>query len=124
MRVLLDQGLSHSAAKLLRELNIEALHVSELGMSAAKDSDIIDFAQADARIVITLDADFHSLLAHRKATMPSVIRIRIEGLKAPELTQLVLDVFTHCKDDLERGCAITVQPDKIRVRLLPLTSGV
>lgn len=63
MKLLLDQGIPRSAAQLLREVNIDTLHVSEIGMSSAEDPDIIQKAQEEERIIVTLDADFHTLLA-------------------------------------------------------------
>jgi predicted nuclease of predicted toxin-antitoxin system len=63
MKLLLDQGLPRSAAILLRESNIDAVHVGEIGMSEAEDIAIITRAEQDNRIVVTLDADFHTILA-------------------------------------------------------------
>jgi predicted nuclease of predicted toxin-antitoxin system len=41
-RVLLDQGLAPSAATLLREMGWDAVHVSEISMQTADDSEILD----------------------------------------------------------------------------------
>ncbi|OLP18701.1 hypothetical protein BST81_09270 [Leptolyngbya sp. 'hensonii'] len=81
MKLLLDQGLPLSAAALLRDANIDTIHVGEIGMSEAEDADIIQRARDEERVVVTLDADFHALLALDVATTPSVIRIRIERLR-------------------------------------------
>lgn len=81
MKLLLDQGLPLSAAALLRDANIDTIHVSAIGMSEAEDADIIQRARDEGRVVVTLDADFHALLALDVATTPSVIRIRIERLR-------------------------------------------
>ncbi|MCB0229913.1 MAG: DUF5615 family PIN-like protein, partial [Anaerolineae bacterium] len=89
MRLLLDQGLPRSAAPMLSEGGIDTLHVGEIGYSTAEDAEIIKYAQAEDRVVVTLDADFHSLLAHSGATSPSVIRIRIEGLRAQPVANLL-----------------------------------
>jgi predicted nuclease of predicted toxin-antitoxin system len=85
MRLLLDQGLPRSAAGLLAAANIDAVHVADLGLSSAEDSGILDVARKEARIVVTLDADFHNQLAVSGSTSPSVIRIRIERLRGEEL---------------------------------------
>ena len=124
MKLLLDQGLPLSAAALLRDADIDTIHVSEIGMSEAEDADIIQRARDEERIVVTLDADFHALLALDVATSPSVIRIRIERLRAQALTDLLLTVIAECEEDLEQGSAITVEPSRIRVRRLPLVSDV
>jgi predicted nuclease of predicted toxin-antitoxin system len=124
MKLLLDQGLPLSAATLLRDAGIDTIHVGEIGMSEAEDSDIIQRARDEGRVVATLDADFHTLLALDVATTSSVIRIRIERLRAQALTNLLLTVIAECEEDLEQGSAITVEPSRIRIRRLPLVSDV
>jgi predicted nuclease of predicted toxin-antitoxin system len=124
MKLLLDQGLPLSAAALLRDANIDTIHVGEIGMSEAEDADIIQRARDEERVVVTLDADFHALLALDVATTPSVIRIRIERLCAQALTDLLLTVIAECGEDLEQGSATTVEPSRIRIRRLPLVSDV
>lgn len=61
--VLLDQGLPRTAAGLLREIGWDVQHVSERGMPQAEDVAIIEMARQEGRVVVTLDADFHALLA-------------------------------------------------------------
>jgi predicted nuclease of predicted toxin-antitoxin system len=124
MKLLLDQGLPLSAAALLRETDLDTIHVGEIGMSEAEDADIIERARDEGRVVVTLDADFHALLALDGATNPSVVRIRIERLRAQALTDLLLAVIAECVEDLEQGSAITVEPSRIRIRRLPLISDV
>lgn len=120
MLLLLDQGVPKTAAQRLREINIDTVHVSELGMSTAIDADIIEFANQEGRVIVTLDSDFHTLLAISSAKEPSVIRVRIEGLKAPAYLPLLQTILSECKQDLEHGCAITVQDKRIRVHRLPI----
>lgn len=120
MKLLLDQGLPRSASLLLKECGINTIHVGEIGLWAAKDADIIQKAREDNRIVVTLDADFHSILALNNFQLPSVIRIRIERLRAKALTELLIDVINQCQEDLEQGAAVTVEPGRIRIRRLPL----
>jgi predicted nuclease of predicted toxin-antitoxin system len=124
MKLLLDQGLPLSAAALLRDADIDAIHVGEIEMSEAEDADIIQRARDEGRTVATLDADFHTLLALDVANTPSVIRIRIERLRAQALTDLLLKVIAECAEDLQQGSAITVEPSRIRIRRLPLVPGV
>ena len=44
MQLLLDQGLPSSAATLLREAGINAIHVAEIGLSTAEDTEILQKA--------------------------------------------------------------------------------
>jgi predicted nuclease of predicted toxin-antitoxin system len=120
MRLLLDQGLPRSAAGILRQTGIDAIHVGEIGYSTPQDAQILQRGQAEGRVVVTLDADFHALLAQSGDSSPSVIRIRIEGLKAQALALLLEAVLTQCHDDLIVGCVVTVQTGRMRIRRLPL----
>jgi predicted nuclease of predicted toxin-antitoxin system len=69
---------------------------------------------------VTLDADFHSLLAASHASAPSVIRIRIEGLYGDEVAQIVRQVVDAAKAELEAGAAVSVTRARVGIRLLPL----
>jgi predicted nuclease of predicted toxin-antitoxin system len=90
MRLLLDQGLPRSTAHHLDAAGVESAHVGEKGLATASDAKIIDFARQGGWIVVTLDADFHALLALSGATGPCVVRIRIEGQRFRTLTPRLL----------------------------------
>ncbi len=55
MRLLLDQGLGHSVATMLQAAGHDVQHVGFVAMATASDIEIIEFARAEGRIVITLD---------------------------------------------------------------------
>ena len=119
-RLLLDQGLPRSTAALLRQGGWDVLHVSEIGMSRAGDAEILRRARADSRVCVTLDADFHSLLATSGERGPSVIRIRKEGLDATALAALLQTIWSRVEDALNSGALVTVTEQSIRVRRLPI----
>lgn len=121
MKLLLDQGTPRSAANILREAGFDTIHTGEIGLAEAEDSEIIRTAAADGRTIVTFDADFHALLALAQTQKPSVIRIRIEGLRAEDLSLLVQYVLSECKHDLETGAMVSVNETQIRVRHLPVS---
>jgi predicted nuclease of predicted toxin-antitoxin system len=120
MKLLLDQGLPRSTVLHLSNAGIEAVHVGKAGYATASDAKILDFACQYGNIVVTLDADFHALLALSGAAGPSVIRIRIEGLGGAELANLLVTVLKVCKDDLNKGAMVSVTENGFRIRQLPL----
>lgn len=122
MKLLLDQGLPRSVAALLREQGIDAVHTGEIGYATAEDAKILERAQLEGRVVVTLDSDFHALLALSNASAPSVIRIRIEGLRAEPLIKLIHPVLRDWRDELEKGAMLTVQPGRVRIHHLPILS--
>jgi predicted nuclease of predicted toxin-antitoxin system len=67
VKLLLDQGLPRAAAAELAALGWD---VGEIGMAAATDQEILRRALAEQRAVVTLDADFHTILALENAPAP------------------------------------------------------
>jgi hypothetical protein len=54
-------------------------------------------------------------------TLPSTIRIRIQGLKGDVLADLIERVWPHVEEAVEAGALVTVSRGAIRVRRLPIT---
>jgi len=123
MKLLLDQGLPRSAAPMLSQRGVDTIHVGEIGMAAATDAEILVRGRVEQRIVVTLDADFHVLLALSAATSPSVIRIRLEGLKADGLVAVLERVLKAWGEELELGAVVTVDHRRSRMRRLPLIAA-
>jgi predicted nuclease of predicted toxin-antitoxin system len=119
-RVLLDQGCPRSTAQLLRLPDWDVVHVGAVGLARASDREILDHARKDNRVCVTLDADFHAILAVTSATSPSVVRIRIEGLDARGFAALILRIWPSIANAVEVGALVTVRPDAVRVRRLPI----
>lgn len=120
MRLLLDQGLPRSALLHLHNKGIDAVHVGDRGLATATDSRILDLGRAEAMVVVTLDADFHAILALSGATGPSVIRIRIEGLRGEDLARVLVNVLQVCSDELLKGAMVSVTENGVRIRRLPV----
>ncbi len=122
-QLVLDQGCPASTAILLREAGWNVVHLSELGMIRATDAEIIEWASREHRIVVTLDADFHALLAIAQSSRPSVIRIRKQGLNGKALAKLLLDAWPIMATALDSGSAVTITEGSVRFRHLPLGSA-
>jgi len=120
MRLVLDQGVPHDAAALLRSLGYDCTHVGEIGMSKAADGEILAFSLRRDAVVVTLDADFHTILAVSGAQGPSVIRVRLQGLGAPEVVEVVRKTLASFEAELKRGCLITVKALKTTCHRLPI----
>lgn len=118
--LLLDQGLAPGAAAVLRERGFDAIHVIEIGLDRADDSDILAAARLQNRACVTLDRDFHTHLAVAGQGRPSVILLRIEGLVAAEQADLIASICIHCEAVLTEGAAVSADGRSLRVRRLPL----
>ena len=89
-------------------------------MSKADDGEIVGWAIAQRATVVTLDADFHALLAVTRASAPSVIRIRVQGLDGLAITHTVQRVMAEFANDLFHGSVVTVKSKKNTCHKLPI----
>src|SRR6266568_8748762 len=120
VRVLLDEGLPLRAAEWLRKSGIDAVHVREVGLASAPDAQILAAAWNERRVCVTLDHDFHSILAESAALAPSVVLIRMQQIDYVETGQLIARVLRNFEQKLEQGAAVTATRRGIRLRKLPL----
>ena len=105
----------------LRKEGWDVLHAYEIGLSRAADRQILEHARRNRRTVVTLDADFHALLAVENADGPSVIRIRREGLTAADLAALLVQLWPTVEQPVRQGAMVTVTDKNVRVRRLPIS---
>jgi predicted nuclease of predicted toxin-antitoxin system len=119
-RILMDQGLPPRAGNILRERGWDAVHTRDVGLRQAPDEEILARAYAEGRVVVTLDRDFPQLLALSGASLPSIVLIRQERLRAPALAELLMSVWGEHEDALDKGIIISVAARAIRLRPLPL----
>ena len=120
MKFLLDQGLPRSTVQHLQAAGIEAEHVGNLGLATASDATILSEGRKRGSIVVTLDSDFHALLALSDASSPSVIRIRRQGLRGDDTAQIIQQVIEAAENDLIAGAAVTITDRRLALRRLPL----
>jgi predicted nuclease of predicted toxin-antitoxin system len=119
----LDQGVPRDAASRFRELRYECTHVGEIGMGNAADAEILTWALKKGAVVVTLDADFHTILAVSGASGPSVIRLRMQGVRAAALVELIQQVLAVFGEDLKKGALVTIKARKTTCHSLPIGSS-
>jgi predicted nuclease of predicted toxin-antitoxin system len=120
MKILIDMNLSPDWVSVLGDKNIDAVHWSQIGSPKAPDHQIFSYAQSNDYVVFTHDLDFGDILAATGAVSPSVIQLRAEDTSPQALIDLFLSAIQTFKPQLKRGALITVQPEKLRARILPI----
>lgn len=99
----------------------DVVHVRDVGLSAAPDQEILEYADAQGRVIISGDTDFGELLALGDATGPSLVLLRRQqGRRAAEVAALVLANLDVIADDLDAGAVVVFDEDRLRIRRLPL----
>jgi predicted nuclease of predicted toxin-antitoxin system len=121
VRFLLDEGLSPRVADILASVGHDVQHVRDLGLASAIDSVVLQAALNDERVLLTLDTDFGTLLAHSGAALPSVVLFRGDVTRRPAgQAQLLLANLDQLEHALAQGALVVIGDGRLRVRALPI----
>jgi predicted nuclease of predicted toxin-antitoxin system len=91
-----------------------------IGAANAPDSEIMAHAKANGYVVLTHDLDFSAILAATHGEKPSVVQIRADGISLKAIGNPVVLTLLQMASELEEGALVTVDPNRTRLRLLPL----
>lgn len=95
----------------------------DLGFAAAEDVTIFEHAAHDQRVIISADTDFGTILAMQNAASPSVILFRGATPRNPTgQVNLLIANLAEIAPSIERGAVVVLEPQRIRVRSLPIRS--
>ena len=120
MKLLIDMNLSPEWVPALAAHGVIAVHWSSIGAHNASDSEIFAYAEMHKYVILTHDLDFGALLAHSKASSPSVIQARVQNLAPASLVKTIAAALRQFDEQLRAGALITIMPDSMRARVLPL----
>ena len=120
MKLLIDMNLSPRWAILLGKAGYEAEHWSVLGAPDASDASIMTFARTNGLVVLTHDLDFGAILAATQDDRPSVVQIRADDVSPDAIGEVVINALRRMADELEAGALLTIDPARLRLRLLPV----
>lgn len=121
MQILIDVNLSPQWVDVLERHDLEAVHWRSVGLLDAKDREIMRWAKANEYIVFTHDLDFSAILASTQATGPSVLQIRTEDVLPASMESTVVRALRQFETELREGAVVSVDLDRARARILPLT---
>jgi predicted nuclease of predicted toxin-antitoxin system len=124
VKIVIDMNLSPLWVEYLAIRSVIAQHWSLLGDPKATDREIMRFARERGEVVFTHDLDFGNILAATHALGPSVIQVRTHDPIPEVVGELVLDAITKHRGLLERGALVTIEPERLRVRVLPIVPGL
>lgn len=123
MKLLIDMNLSPKWAGFLATAGFDAVHWSELGAATAPDSEIMGLAREAGYVVLTCDLDFGTILAVTHGDKPSVVQLRSDILTHESLGKLVVEALRQLEGELAAGALVTIEPERTRLRILPLRTS-
>jgi predicted nuclease of predicted toxin-antitoxin system len=120
MKLLIDMNLSPKWAGFLGEAGFEATHWSDLGQPNANDTELMRFAKAGGYVILTHDLDFGTILAATSGNSPSVVQVRADDLSVASIGPQIIAGLLQMQAELSRGALVSIEPDRIRVTVLPI----
>jgi predicted nuclease of predicted toxin-antitoxin system len=121
LRFLLDEGLSPRVGGLLADAGQDAVHARDLDLRSAADPVILQAAVDSHRVLLTLDTDFGTLLAHSGDSIPSVVLFRGNVTRRPERqAALLLANLDQLETTLTEGALVVIGDNRLRIRSLPI----
>ncbi len=118
--ILVDMNLSPQWVSALHRHGWQAVHWSDIGDPKADDREIMDWAAARQYVVFTHDLDFGAMLALTHDTGPSVLQVRVGNVLPDYLESVVIAALSQHEADLVSGSLVVVEPNRSRVRVLPI----
>jgi len=94
-----------------------------VGAKNAPDSEIMVYASANDYVVLTHDLDFSAILAASHGEKPSVVQIRAEDISPDAIGRQVVIALRQMSLELDEGALLTIDPNRTRLRVLPLHRG-
>ncbi len=113
MRFLADECCDFAAVQALRALGHDVLAVCEF-QNRSVDSELMDLALAENRILLTEDKDFGWLVFAGRLNSPGVILIRFPASARSSLADAVMRLVDECANQLS-GAFVVLQPGMVRI---------
>jgi predicted nuclease of predicted toxin-antitoxin system len=120
VNLLLDMNLPPGWAGRLVAAGHDARHWRDLGPPTAPDAVLLAHARAHGQVLLTHDLDFGDILAASGGDSPSVIQLRTGSLDSALVEPLLLQALREHEAALLRGSLITLDVERMRLRMLPL----
>ncbi len=113
-------GIAPETASFLRSQGHDAIHLFDQGLGRMLDSEIVEKARSEKRVILTHDHDFSQLIALSGAQLPSVITFRLANMRPESVNRYLIETLNRFAQELEQGALISVTEAQIRCRTLPI----
>ena len=121
VRLLADENFPRPALLTLRGAGVDIDSVAEL-MPAASDRDVLAYAVAHGRWLVTFDRDYGELVFAHKAAAPEAILYLRQGAYVPEWpAEAMLSILAD--PSFASGHLVVISERSVRRRLLPAQSA-
>lgn len=116
MKFLLDANLPYSAKEVFASPH-DAMHVRDLGLSAASDAVIIERAKKERAVLVTRDLDFANILRFPPRRYSGIVVLKIPSFyNAASIKRVLGEFLTKAKIESLPRSTVIVEEGRIRIR--------
>ena len=116
MRFLVDRCAGRQLADWLREKGYDVLKARELGRDPG-DGALLERANAEHRILVTIDTDFGELVFLHDVARSGLVRLPDVSVK--RRIALMAELIERHRQALELGNVVTIRGERIRISRPP-----
>ena len=106
MKLLVDNQLPSALARFLSANGVESQHVLDIGLDAASDQTIWEYARNAGWVIVTKDEDFAQLADRQTTIPPQVLWVRLGNCRKAALLKAFADVLPQIIEQLQEGHAV------------------
>jgi len=106
MKLLVDNQLPVALARFLDAEGLPAEHLRDIGLQAAPDPVIWEYARLNRRVIVTKDEDFPQLV-DRYGSPPQVVWVRLGNCRKVALLDAFKLILPTLRESLIAGNAVT-----------------
>jgi predicted nuclease of predicted toxin-antitoxin system len=113
-KFVIDVGVGRIIETWLAEQNFSVFAIRSLNPEMA-DTEIIEFADREDAIIISMDKDFGELIFKNKIQHKGILLLRLEDAVAEEKLAVIQNIFPEHLSDIKNKFAV-YQNGKLRIR--------
>jgi predicted nuclease of predicted toxin-antitoxin system len=117
MRFLADENVSRLVIERLRGAGFDVMSIAET-RPGTSDSEILEIADREDRILITEDRDFGELVLRQRLAVRGMILLELDRLSNAAEAGVVAEIVSAHVGKLS-GNLLVIEPARVRVRPLP-----
>lgn len=114
MKVLIDVSAGRAVADAIQKMGHDVVSVRDRDAKMA-DPDILDWAVAEGRLVVTMDKDFGELVYRTGRAHSGILLLRLEAARTAEKIAVIESVFAQYEWALAQHFCV-YQDGRLRVR--------
>lgn len=114
LRLLLDQMIDTTVAHALKVAGHDVLRASEVGLAREDDSEILQKAVQDDRILVTLDEHFGDWVVLPLSNHPGVVRVKADPATSQQILSVLLPFIEKHNRRVFRNSLVIVRGKRTR----------